>query len=119
MLGKIKAPRGIDWTLVVLVGLVFVGVAFERGLPSAVWVTTSLIYTIALLAFTLSGLVAVAARTSLDRWSWLAALYAVIFASVAMATSFEPLRFLTLLGLACGVVLGTYTSILARQARRQ
>lgn len=119
MLGKIKATRGIDWTLVALVGLVFVVVAFERGLPSAAWVTTSLIYMIALLAFTLSGLVAVATRTRLDRLSWLAALYAAIFASVATATSFEPLKYITILGLACGVVLGTYTSTLARRARRQ
>ena len=119
MLGKIKATRGIDWTLVALVGLVFVAAAFERGITSATWVTTSLIYMIALLVFTLSGLVAIATRTSLDRWSWLAALYAAIFASVATATSFEPLRYITMLGLACGIVLGTYTSILARRARRQ
>ena len=119
MLGKIMTIRGVDWTLVSLVGLVFAAVAFERGIAPAAWVTASLIYMIALLAFALFGLVAVTTRTRLDRWSWLAALYAAIFASVAMAASFEPLKFITMLGLACGLVFGTYVAIVARRARRQ
>ena len=114
-----KASPKIDWMLTALLVLVFVAVAFDRGVVSAAWVTGSLLYMIALLTFSLLGVVAITTRTRLDKWNWLAALYVAIFICIALTFSFEPLVFITGLGLACGLVLGAYISILARRAHRQ
>ena len=114
-----KASPKIDWMLTALLVLVFVAVAFDRGVVSAAWVTGSLLYMIAILTFSLLGVVAITTRTRLDKWNWLAALYVAIFICIALTFSFEPLVFITGLGLACGLVLGAYISILARRAHRQ
>jgi len=112
---NIKAARGVDWMLVGLFALLFVVLSFTRGPSVAGIATASVAYVAALMNFSVAGITALLTRTRPGLWAWLSGSYALAFFVVALAISFEPLKFVSLLGVIFGVCIGAYVGFLARR----